>query len=366
MKDIGLSLRVFNNLCNSFGNLIFSLIAILIPENGDLITSCLVIRVLVFSMSNTQWERENQKGKSNSLLFDLLSIVIILLLQSVFSSTLSFDLKLYELVLLILYLIIYANFNILHLSYLVKGNIYNTVIGFIFKIVNPLLIIGFTYYFFKQNFFQWILLSTTLWVISFIILIFIGGYEKTFNHTKISKESIIINITEFIRGQFWIFVSASFTSILSISQIYFMRQILSPIALFLAAKRASFFDKAINENKTQINLIRKIKKTYAILFIPIIITLLLFSYVKFVLVLLFWIILILTQDIRAYQNRVKVLTFRNGIIILFIALFPIITLYFVNIKIFNIDLIYNIPAMIIGEVLIIYYLKKMKNDKKFY
>lgn len=368
LKNKGFFLRVTNSICNSFGNLILSLIAILIPENGDLITICLVISVLINSMSTTQWERENQRDKSNSILFDILLIFMILFVQLIFNVTTDFKLSLIELLLFIVFLLANANFNILHLSILVKGNILKTVIGFLLKILIPLLIFCLSYFVFEQNFTLYILSLAIFWGISFLILVSLDGFDKKLSNTKINQESIIINIVEFIRGQSWIFLSAAYSSFLSISQVYFLRQLLSPIGLLLASKRAAIFDEAIKTGNSQINLIKKARETYFKVFVFVLcLFILLFLFEKlYSLVLFFWVTLIFVQDIRAYQNRVKIINFSSGLIMLFIALFPLLILFYLNDLYLKIDLIYNIPAMVIGEILIIYYLKKIPNDEKFH
>lgn len=368
-NDTNFILRSLNNISNSFVNFSFSILAVLMADIGESITIFLVINILVLSLSTTQWERENQKGKSNSFLFDLVIISISIIVQLLFSNFVNFKLSLIQFLLFISFLILNSNFNIFHLSILIKGNIKVTLIGIFLKIICSIAFFCLFYFSKSKSISLFFVLINVFWLAAFMILIFFdGSYQKSFINLNINRESLLINLIEFLRGQFWILVSSSFTSVFLISEIYFFRQILTPVALILASKRSSLFDKAIKNNKPQTNLIVFSKSIYKKVFIIslILISLIIFYDFFISLTLVFWLALIYFQDIRAYYNRTKIITIYNSVIILMLALIPLIILFLLNRMLFPVDLIFNIPAIIVGEIFVIMYFKTLIHDEKYY
>jgi len=363
--------RVAFTFVASVTNLVPSFLAVNVLNSiGREITVFVICVVFASSLSTMQWEREGQAGDLNSGKFDLVVIVCSLLAYYVLLATLGVSSTPIQTLIVAFSVWLASNIHVFSGRCSCRGSNSVFAVALLVRVVGASAAGLWLVFQSAVTFDDFLMVNLASLLLVSFGLVAMGAPKKSFSEPPVNLVGAYITIVDFVKGQSWVLMSWAFVAAAPISVVYFIRQVLGPVALLLASKRSSLFDYAL-ENGHAVGRLYVGVVSYYLLAVACAVALslaaLFFSWVEpgVVAVAWAWLLLILTQDIRAYFSRTEAFGLRRALMFPFVSVIPVLTVSALSVGFTKLDTSALILSVWLGELAVLYvFWKKIDEDRR--
>lgn len=325
-------LRLLNNLVTTFSNMVPTICAtyILIGFNEQ-VTYFTVMNVLCSSLSVIQWERSGQAKYFNDFWYSAFLSLIVVSCTLIFDAVLGFEFDVLEYAAIAIAIIVSCNIQILCNFYSTSLSRLAWYLQFL-RAAFSVNILIFIYLFPVASFasFIWNYLAFT--IVTQLLLMLITKKNIIIQPSAIDLNGLFFVMSDFLKNQTWLIFLRDFSSTISSSQIYFIRQLLGPIAILLSTHRMTKFDINIRHGSGsvepgQIYYMSSLLIGMAFLIAGVILVKIGLAEIDSLMVAMAWLFLILSQDIRAYYTRKSYMTVITGLLTWILLILPFLVVF---------------------------------------